>query len=189
MSAYQRLRQLLNEPLSSKPTHASGLKFGVSNLTQTGAGHSSYEPSFDVQQVCEGITHTQPALRRSVCSFEFKIKHNMANITDFRAIGPTIDALYEDLIGRMIANYEEEKQVRVGDNDVISVTLEHSDLDKPLFITNSLKKNLKYSDFLDTIFSVVQSNQTFLIDGNLTLKLAIISRLTGSANFSSDINT
>lgn len=57
--------------------------------------------------------------------------------------------------------------------------VEHDDLtidgvQKPIYIQYRKKSNLRHSDFIEKISSVVQSNEKFVLDGHMTMTVRVI---------------
>jgi hypothetical protein len=74
------------------------------------------------------------------------------------------------------------KQLEKAKNgDKISVDILHSELiGKSLFVPPTKKENLNKESLFNTLYEVAQSNNSFLLNGILTLQVNIMERVIGS---------
>lgn len=65
----------------------------------------------------------------------------------------------------------------VKDDDLVSVRMSHPDfVHGDMFVTYRRWDKFKYSDVYETFLIVAQSNKTFLLNGKITMTVAVISK-------------
>ena len=110
--------------------------------------------------------------KRRVYSSVYNVKHNFGSFKHLFQISKEIDNLYH---GFMNPHLEKCK-----DNDKICVDISHPNLVKDIFISPFRKINYRKSDFFNALYEVAQSNESFLLDGHLKIKVSITEAVEGS---------
>lgn len=105
-------------------------------------------------------------INRQVYSRTYKLKHSIDKVdTDKKQ---NFDQAFQAMLDPMVPNIQPD--------DIISISMNHSNLSRgELFISHRKWKNMNYSDLFETLATVTQSSNSFLLDGNLTMKVAVIS--------------
>ena len=104
------------------------------------------------------ITH--PRLKLTEYRRSFEVRHNL-NEVDIMSIDTQIDDAFRDLI--------QPVRDEAAANDLVGVTVNHSDLTRPIFLTFTRNSIFNTQSFTNRIYEVTQSNATFLLDGILTV--------------------
>lgn len=101
------------------------------------------------------------------------LSHKLANITDIYSVAEAVDAFIHSQVEPLIRE--------ASDYDFISLSIHHDTLTGgPIYVSYHRKMDFTSQLFLDRIFRFAQSGVTrFLLDGKMTLKVAILSNTTG----------
>jgi hypothetical protein len=83
-----------------------------------------------------------------------------------------IDDSYEAAVKQFISGYPEDY--------LYSAKLEHENLSKPIYLHPQRIGSFEKTRFLDKVFMVSQSNQEFLINGQLNVEVVIYRRVVGT---------
>ena len=115
--------------------------------------------------------------QRTSLGFVFTFVHNMGLFPNLLSIANDIDKFYYNFIRENTRDFDPE--------DWISVDILHENLTTPLFIPHFKLKDFSEESsqrLLNTIFEVAQSNNAFLMNGRLRLKLNRVRAIAGSGN-------
>ena len=105
----------------------------------------------------------------------FDIKHNFGAFSDLFTIENNIDTMFHKFMLKQLQKY--------GENDLISVNIDHDQLNLgAVFIPPFRKRDFDVNNqsFFNAIYEISQSNSTFLLNGLLTLEINITESVNGS---------
>lgn len=126
----------------------------------------------------EDVSHVDN-LHRTIYTTRYNVHHNLNSINSVEQLQESTSELTE-----MYKRLVKPKVDAAEPWDYISVTVEHDKLningiDKPIYLSFVRASNLRYTDFVDKVSSVVQSNDTFLLDGELRGIIKKVKNLKG----------
>jgi hypothetical protein len=138
-------------------------------LNQVGSGGEPNETKFTVEKLKNNDNNVEKYFSRfkryekKVC---FQINNNLGEFSDLIKIERNID--------EMFGHFMRDQFENILDNDIISVAIANDDLDKGnVFIPPFRKKDFNEQCFLNSIYSVSQSNKTFLLNGPLYISINV----------------
>ena len=103
----------------------------------------------------------------------FRVQHNFATV-DVLSVSDAIDSAFSAVVDPIRAS--------VHDDDLVSVTIRHSDLSRgPIYLSFVRNSMFSSESFANRIFRVTQSNSSFLIDGELAVTVSVLRRPSGGA--------
>ena len=131
------------------------------------------EPIIEIIETNDIQPVLTPRLRRSEYGRIYTIQHNWNEFADIRTIDTQIDNLFEQMV--------QEQVNSAGENDIVNISINHDNLETPLYITNARKKNVRYEKFCNQIYNMEQSSRLsgFLSSGQLEVKVVVIKSVTG----------
>ena len=119
--------------------------------------------------------------RRTEKSVVFKIEHNFKDFTDLKTFEEIIDNSFEKAIRPMLEDCSPDDQ--------FSAYIEHVSLTPSIFIGYQKVRNFDKKSFLNHLYKIAQSNTTFLLDGVLNVRVAIVNPVEGAGRSSRNIRT
>ena len=110
--------------------------------------------------------------RRNAITQNFIIHHNFGEFLDLFNFKKSIDKLYYNLMTPYISEFNNE--------DIFLVEINNPELNQRAFIPPTKIKNFDSQQFLNTVYTLAQSNEKFLLDGIFTIKVSIIEKIIGA---------
>jgi DNA polymerase type B, organellar and viral len=142
---------------------------------QTGSGNAegvdAPEPVFEFTLVSRNPKRTSEKLRRTSQQNVYHVKHNLAEYVDLLEVGERIDDLFFQMVEPMLEEVDED--------DLVSVEVQHEDVQNPIYMSYRKKSAFDKQQFVNSVYAVSQSNQTFLLDGLLTVEVNVVKNLKG----------
>jgi hypothetical protein len=135
------------------------------------SGHGE-EDLFEWKETSREPEVTSRRFRRRSNKITFKIIHNFGSFSDLFQIESNIDNFYEEFMKKQLENADAE--------DPVSVSISHSELTgKPLFIPPKRKHLFDRKSLFNVLYEVAQSNNSFLLAGDLKLEINITEKARG----------
>lgn len=138
-------------------------------LDQYGAGLPGFKLIFDWETISESRPVISPTFNRESITTVYKLTHNLDAI-DIMKVSDDIDKMFQTFIQPSLD--------KCGPRDVISVIVRHEELHQPLFV-NARKFRFNHQNFANGLFSLSQSNSTFLFNGELEVQVDITKTPVG----------
>ena len=141
---------------------------------QFGAGVVTPVPLTFSWQKVDGTTSATyiDNFKRNIHSSVYNVNHNLGSFKHLFQISTEIDNLFDSFIRPHLELCK--------DNDKICVDISHENLATDVFISPFRKIKYRKTDFFNALYEVAQSNQTFLLDGQLKIKVSITKAIEGS---------
>jgi len=144
--------------------------------------HSSDQQNYDQQNQQRSLPNISfqeisrqsfkhPRFHRDVVKKKFIVSHNLIEFPDLFSVENDIDNAFSSMFSEELGNS--------ADDDIISVSINHSELHSTVFI-NKKKMNFRKEDVLNSIAKVCQSGTSFLFNGQLDIEIAITKSVSGS---------
>lgn len=113
------------------------------------------------------------SLRRSTTLAQYTVNHNLNDFTTTADVEKAIDSA--------VSNVFEDYLQNANPDDYISAYIHHSELNNPIYMVPQRVSNFNPGEFADAIDRVMQSNQLFVLDGELTLEVNLQRNISGGA--------
>jgi len=92
----------------------------------------------------------------------FTVKHNMSNFENLFEVEAGVDRFYDEFMTRKLNSVDPEA--------FVSVTIDHEELNgKPIYVPPFQKMNYEKESFFNSLYTVAQSNKSFLLNGEFRI--------------------
>ncbi|KAI1278128.1 hypothetical protein HDE_14404 [Halotydeus destructor] len=140
------------------------------------------EKTLSAQVIDERPEIRQISCNRTVLTRTYKLEHNFEVSDNVLQMSTAVRGLYREMLSELITDYS--------DDDLISVRVTHlvdKEQDNDLYISYKRKRDITYNEFAAAVGNVCQSNSSYLLEGSLQLKVAVIRKLVGGGRNTSRV--